>query len=180
MHLKGSRAVGPFSSLLEALKTPETREAPERERHNGMWSVLVTVLIGTLGGIAVGLQGPIATQMGKRIGSAASSLVVHVSGAILSGMLVLIRGGENIQNWRSLSWYMLGSGVFGLVLYLTINHTMPRLGATTALALIIIGQLSMGLVIDHFGLFGTAIRHLDAGRAAGLILLMAGGYLVVR
>ncbi len=145
-----------------------------------MLSTLVTVLIGALGGVAVGLQGPIATQMGKRVGIAASSLVVHVSGAILSGLLLLTRGGEQIGNWRSLSWYMLGSGFFGVLLYVTINHTMPRLGATTALALIIIGQLAMGIVVDHFGLFGVPVRQLDLWRGAGLILLVAGGYLVVR
>src|SRR5512143_2264002 len=145
-----------------------------------MLNMLLTVLIGTLGGVAVGLQGPIAAQMGRRVGSAASSFVVHVSGAVLSGALLLLRGGESIRSWRSLSWYMLGSGLFGVVLYLTINHTMPRLGATTALALIIIGQLAMGILIDHFGLFGTAVRQLDAWRAAGLLLLMIGGYLVIR
>ena len=145
-----------------------------------MLSILLTVLIGILGGIAVGMQGPIAAQMGQRVGSAASSFVVHVSGAFLSGALLLIRGGETIQNWRSLSWYMLGSGLFGVVLYLTINHTMPRLGATTALALIIIGQLAMGILIDHFGLFGTAIRHLDTWRMVGLLFLVVGGYFVIR
>ena len=145
-----------------------------------MLSTLLTALIGTLGGVAVGLQGPIATQMGKRVGSAASSLVVHVSGAIFSGALLLARGGEDMRNWRSLSWYMLGSGFFGVLLYLTINHTMPRLGATTALALIIIGQLAMGILIDHFGLFGVAIRQVDSWRAAGLLLLLVGGYLVIR
>src|SRR5512141_1912127 len=147
---------------------------------NRMLSILVTVLIGILGGLAVGMQGPIATQMGQRVGSASSSFIVHVSGAFLSGALLLTRGGENIQNWRSLSWYMLGSGFFGVVLYLTINHTMPRLGAATALALIIVGQLAVGIVVDHFGLFGSAVRQLDAFRAAGLVLLIAGGYLVVR
>ena len=145
-----------------------------------MLSILLTVLIGILGGVAVGMQGPIAAQMGQRVGSAASSFVVHVSGAFLSGALLLIRGGENIQNWRSLSWYMLGSGFFGVVLYLTINHTMPRLGATTALALIIIGQLALGILIDHFGLFGVAVRQLDIWRAAGLVLLLVGGYFVIR
>ena len=145
-----------------------------------MLSILVTVLIGILGGVAVGMQGPIAAQMGQRVGSAASSFVVHVSGAFLSGALLLTRGGENIQNWRSLSWYMLGSGFFGVLLYLTINHTMPRLGATTALALIIIGQLAMGILIDHFGLFGVAVRQLDIWRVAGLVLLLVGGYFVIR
>ncbi len=145
-----------------------------------MLGIALTIFAGILGGIAVGLQGPIAAQMGQRVGSAASSFVVHVSGAFLSGALLLVRGGENIRDWRSLSWYMLGSGFFGVVLYLTINYTMPRLGATTALALIIIGQLAMGILIDHFGLFGVAVRHIDALRLAGAALLIAGGYLVVR
>ena len=147
---------------------------------NRMLSILITVLIGILGGLAVGMQGPIATQMGQRVGSASSSFIVHVSGAFLSGALLLTRGGENIQNWRSLSWYMLGSGFFGVVLYLTINHTMPRLGASTSLALIIIGQLAMGILIDHFGLFGTAIRQLDGWRIVGLLFLVVGGYFVIR
>ena len=145
-----------------------------------MLSVLLTVLIGVLGGISVGLQGPIASQMSQRIGSAASSFVVHVSGAILSGALVLGLGGENIRNWRSLSWYMFISGAFGVILYLTLNHTMPRLGATTALALIIIGQLTMGIIIDQFGLFGVVVRHVDLVRLAGAMLLIVGGYLIVR
>ncbi len=145
-----------------------------------MFSIVGTILIGILGGLSVGLQGPIATQMGRRVGSTASSFVVHVSGAILSGVLLFLRGGENMQNWRSLSWYMLGSGFFGLVLYLTINHTMPRLGAATALALIIIGQLTVGLVVDHFGLFDTAVHPVDAWRLAGVALLLAGGYLIMR
>jgi bacterial/archaeal transporter family-2 protein len=145
-----------------------------------MLSTVVTILVGILGGLSVGLQGPIAAQMGKRVGSTASSFVVHVSGTIFSGLLLFGRGGENMQNWRSLSWYMLGSGIFGLILYLTINHTMPRLGAATALALIIIGQLAVGLVVDHFGLFETAIHPVNAVRMAGVALLLAGGYLVMR
>lgn len=145
-----------------------------------MLSLLLTILIGILGGIAVGLQGPIASQMSQRIGTASSSLVVHVSGALLSGLLLLARGGEDIRNWRSLSWYMILSGAFGVVLYLTLNHTMPRLGATTALALIIIGQLAMGILIDHFGMFGVAVRHVDLTRLVGAGLLIAGGYLIVR
>ncbi len=147
---------------------------------DSMLGIILTILIGILGGLSVGMQGPIVSSMSQRVGSAAGSFVVHVSGAVLSGILLLSRGGENLQNWRQLSWYMLGSGFFGVVLYLTLNHTMPRLGATTALALIIIGQLAMGLIIDQFGLFGASIRHVDFVRLAGVALLIAGGYLIVR
>ncbi len=145
-----------------------------------MANLILTVLIGILGGLAVGVQGPIVSQMSQRIGTMAGSFVVHVSGAILSGALLLALGGERLGNWRNLSWYMFLSGSFGVILYLTINQTMPRLGATTALALIIIGQLVMGIVIDQFGLFGVAVRQADPMRLLGAGLLIAGGYLVVR
>jgi transporter family-2 protein len=145
-----------------------------------MLEIILTLLIGLLGGVAVGIQGPIAGAMSQRVGGTASSFIVHVSGAILSGLLLLARGGEMIQNWRGLPWYMLGSGVFGLVLYLTLAHTLPRLGATTAVTLIIVGQLVMGMLIDQFGWFGVALRPIDGWRIAAVVLLLAGGYLMVR
>lgn len=140
----------------------------------------LTILIGLLGGLAVGIQGPIAGAMGQRVGGLGSSFVVHVSGAILSGLLLAARGGEMIQNWRILPWYMLGSGGFGVILYLTLMHTLPRLGATTAIALIIVGQLAMGMLIDQFGWFGVSVRPIDGWRVAAAVLLLAGGYLMVR
>ena len=145
-----------------------------------MANLILMVLLGVLGGVAVGVQGPIVSQMSQRIGTMAGAFVVHVSGAIISGALLLALGGENIRNWRSLSWYMFLSGSFGVILYLTLNQTMPRLGATTALALIIIGQLVMGILIDQFGLFGVPVRPVDLMRLAGASLFIAGGYLIVR
>ncbi|MCK6630421.1 MAG: DMT family transporter [Anaerolineae bacterium] len=145
-----------------------------------MLEIVLTTLIGLLGGVSVGLQGPIAGAMSQRVGSSASSFIVHVSGAILSGVLLFARGGEMMQNWRALPWYMLGSGAFGLVLYLTLNYTLPRLGATTAVTLIIVGQLVMGMLIDQFGWFGVALRPIDGWRVVAAMLLLMGGYLMVR
>jgi transporter family-2 protein len=145
-----------------------------------MLETAVTVLVGLLGGVVVGVQSPLAGAMSQRVGGASSSLVVHLGGAALSGLLVLLRGGEQLQHWRSLPWYMLGSGLFGVVLYLSLSHTVPRLGATSSIALIVVGQLLAGLVIDQLGLFGIPVRGLDASRLLAVALLVTGGYLAVR
>ena len=141
---------------------------------------VLTILIGILGGIAVGVQTPIANAIGQRVGGTASSLVVHVSGAIASGLLLMMRGGENIHNLRTLPWWMFGVGIFGVVLYLTINHTIPRIGAATAITLIIVGQLVAGMVIDHFGLLGATARPIDGTRVVAALMLLGGGYLMTR
>ena len=145
-----------------------------------MIETTLVVVIGLVGGIAVGTQAPIASAMSQRVGGAASSLVVHLSGAVASLILLVARRGERIHEWNHLPWYMLGCGAFGLVLYLSLTHTIPKVGATTAITLLIVGQLLAGLLIDHFGAFGVVTRTVDASRVAAIGLLLAGAYLMVR
>lgn len=141
---------------------------------------ILTFLIGLLGGISVGIQSPMSGAIGKRVGGTAGSFIIHVSGTIFSGLLLIARGGESISEWRMLPWYMLGSGIFGLILYLTLSYTLPRLGATAAVSLIIVGQLITGLVIDQFGLFEVQVRPVDLTRILAVGLLLVGSYLLVK
>lgn len=145
-----------------------------------MIETVLIVAIGLIGGIAVGTQAPIAGVMAQRVGGASSSLIVHLGGALASLILLLMRRGEQIGEWRSLPWYMLGCGAFGLVLYLSLSHTIPRIGAAGAITLLVVGQLLAGMVIDHFGAFGMATRPIQPDRVAAIGLLLAGAYLMVR
>jgi bacterial/archaeal transporter family-2 protein len=145
-----------------------------------MWKDLLIILIGLLGGVAVGVQSPIAGAMGQKVGGTASSFIIHVSGAICSGVLLLLNGGEKIRAWYTLPFYMLGAGIFGLILYLTLNVTLPRLGATMMVALIIVGQLITGVVIDQFGWLGVQVHPIDLSRALGILVLIGGAYLIAR
>jgi len=140
----------------------------------------VTVALGLLGGVAVGTQAPIAGSMSQRIGGLSTSLVVHLGGALLSGLLLAFAGGERIGEARHLPGWMLACGGLGVVLYLTLSQTVPRLGATSAVALIIVGQLGVGLAADHFGWFGVVARPIDGARVLAAALLAAGGWLAVR
>jgi len=145
-----------------------------------MLDIAITILLGVLGGVAVGTQASIAGEMSRRVGSPASSFIVHLGGAVLSGLLLLLWGDQQVRNWHKISWYMWGAGALGLVLYLTLGRTIPRLGAATAIMLILIGQLGIGMLIDHFGLFGLTPRHMDGSRVLAAILLISGGYLMMR
>lgn len=145
-----------------------------------MAQTLLVVLIGLIGGAAVGTQSAIVGSMGVKIGGTASSLVVHLSGAIFSGLFLFFKGGEKIREWQSLPWYMLASGVFGLILYLTISVTLPRLGTTGMVTLVIVGQLLMGMLVDHFGWLNVPVHPISLARVGGMILLLAGAYLISR
>ena len=138
------------------------------------------ILIGLIGGAAVGIQAPMAGAMSERLGGTASSFIVHLSGAILSGVLLFLRGGEKMRDWQTLPWYMLIAGVWGLVLYLTISVTLPKLGGTMMMTLVIVGQLLVGMVIDHFGWLGVPVHPIGWERIVGILVLIAGGWLIAR
>jgi transporter family-2 protein len=75
---------------------------------------------------------------------------------------------------------MLGSGAFGVLLYFTLTHTIPRLGVGAAVTLILVGELLTGLLIDQFGWFGVPVRQVDFTRVIAATLLLVSGYLLVR
>jgi bacterial/archaeal transporter family-2 protein len=145
-----------------------------------MLDSILTILIGLLGGISVGIQSPLAGAISQRVGGVASSFIIHASGAVFSGVLLLLRGGENIRAVGTLPFYMFGAGAFGLLLYLTISHTMPKLGAGAAVMLIIAGQLLIGLLIDHYGWLDATVRPIEPTRVLAVLLVLGGAYLLAR
>ena len=145
-----------------------------------MIETIIGVIIGLTGGVAVGIQSPLSGVMSEKVGGATSSFIIHLSGLIVSGLLLLARGGEKIENWKILPWYMFGLGSLGVVLYLTLSYTIPKMGATSAVTLIIVGQLIMGLLLDSFGWFGLPTRPIEITRMFGVVLLLAGSYLMVK
>ena len=95
-------------------------------------------------------------------------------------MLLFLRGGEKIRDWQTLPWYMLIAGIWGVILYLTISVTLPRLGGTMVVTLIIIGQLLVGIVIDNFGWLSVPVHPISVARILGVGVLLAGAYLIAQ
>jgi transporter family-2 protein len=145
-----------------------------------MESVLLIILVGLVGGIAVGLQGPLASIMTQRMGALESSFIVHLGGAVISIIPLLIIGGGKLAQWRSAPWYALTAGFFGLVVLSAVSYTIPRIGVAAAIVSIVAGQIILSAVLDHFGWLGAAVRPLDPPRLLGLGVVMLGVWLTVR
>ena len=72
----------------------------------------------------------------------------------------------------------LGRGIFGAIFIGTAIFMVPRLGAATVLALIVVGQMIGSLAFDHFGLFGVPQHAANPVRLAGAAFLVLGVTLV--
>jgi transporter family-2 protein len=64
-------------------------------------------------------------------------------------------------------------GIFGAI-YIAISILLlPRIGAATLVALIVLGQMVASLAFDHYGILGLPVQ------PVGLMRLLGAGFLVV-
>ncbi len=145
-----------------------------------MENLLLVLAVGLAGGVAVGLQGPLTSLMSGRIGTMESVFIVHLGGTIFAAIPLLFVGGGNLGNWRSVPWYALVAGIFGLVILPAVSYAIPRIGVLTTVTLIVVAQLVTGAVLDHFGWLGAAVRLMDPVRFFGIGVLLLGTWLIMR
>lgn len=145
-----------------------------------MESILLIILIGLAGGIAVGLQSPMASMLTQRLGMFESVFIVHLGGALLALIPILIYSGGKLSQWRTVPWYALGAGIFGLIVIGAVSYMIPRIGVAGAITCIVAGQLLVSTVLDHFGLLGVMTRAMDPTRALGLAVVLVGVWLTVK
>lgn len=145
-----------------------------------MESSLLIILIGLIGGIAVGLQAPMASMITQRLGIFESVFIVHVGGALIALLPLLFYSGGNLTRWKELPWFTLLAGGFGLIVIGALSHMIPRVGVGAAVITIVAGQMLVSTVLDHYGWLGGMGRPLDPTRAMGLAVVLVGVWLAVK
>jgi transporter family-2 protein len=136
-----------------------------------------TVVAGAL----VALQAPINSKLGGRTGTFPAVTISFAVGVmILVALLAVLGQLGGIGEARGAPWWYFLGGVLGVVYVTTVLLSVRELGAGGVTAATIAGQLTLSLVIDQLGLLGVARQPITAARAAGVLLLAAGVWLVVR
>ena len=141
-------------------------------------AVVLTALVGGF----VALQGPINSNLGKTIGNFQAAFFSFATGTIILAVIAaLARGGlGQISEARTLAPQYLIGGALGACYVSTVIVTVRTLGAGGIVAATIAGQLTMGVIIDQFGLLGLDKDPISVSKAIGVLLLAAGTLLVVR
>lgn len=141
---------------------------------------LIAAILVFVADVGIGLQSPMIGILSSRLGSLESVFVVHIGGAILSGIPLMLMAGGKLGALGSTPWYAWFAGAFGVVTVAAIGFAVPRVGVAGATVALILGQLLVAAVVDHFGWFGVRVRAMDLVRVAGFVLLLAGAWLVIR
>jgi bacterial/archaeal transporter family-2 protein len=141
---------------------------------------LAVILTACAGGL-VALQAPINAGLGKATGGLPAALVSFSVGSLaLAAIVVLSGNAAGLTSTFDVSWYYLLGGLLGAAYVTNALIAVSVIGAGGVAAATVTGQLTASVVIDRLGLFGLHQVPLSFGRVAGVALLLAGTYLVLR
>jgi bacterial/archaeal transporter family-2 protein len=143
---------------------------------------VLLIVVGLIAGSVVSLQNIINSTLGRYVGTLGAVLVVAIIGALLVIAAALIVPGQVTLGGLPGPgrWYLYLGGLMGVLIVAIPVFLVPRIGATATITAIVVGQLTMALIADQFGLLGTPRIEISLSRLAGVLLLAAGAFLVVR
>lgn len=133
------------------------------------------MLFVILGGLGISVQVPTNAALSKEVGALQTTLTSFLVDLCCLVLIVLVTGsGAAMAGAAGLPlWEFLG-GLSGAVsVCLTVIAT-PVLGVALELTMFMLGQLLMGMLVDEFGLFGSAAIAIASLRLLGCLIVICG------
>lgn len=143
-------------------------------------TVYIWLIIGFIFGFCPPIQTAINSALGQQLHSSImASLVSFTVGTIVLFILTLIFNKSlkvatfNNKQGKLKPIYFIG-GILGVIFVTTNIILMPHLGAALTTIIVMLGQMLMGIIIDHFGLLGTNVNKVTPRKVSGIIAIMIG------
>lgn len=144
--------------------------------------VLLLSGIGVIAGGLIAIQSVLNSSLGQRAGNLGAVLLLTlVSACGLILLVVFFPSTASIKNLPGFSeWYLYLGGILGIAILAAPILLVPKIGTTSTLISIILGQSIMALLIDQFGMFASPKVEISFARITGVLLVAIGAYLVGR
>lgn len=107
----------------------------------------------------------------KYLGTNNGSLVNYVVASILSFLLLLVSSNFSLDlySFRQAPWWMYLGGAFGIVAFIVSMITLSRLKVMESTILLLVGQLTAGILFDIF-----MYQDFNLKKLLGIILVAVG------
>src|SRR5690606_35383850 len=143
---------------------------------------LIAAFFSICAGAMIVMQAPLNARLGTMMGgplwAAFFSFLVGLAGLALA--LLAMRRAPALENIALTAPWMWLGGLMGAAFVATTIFAVPRLGAWLMIALIIAGQMSFAILMDHYGFLVPQAHPASLLRLAGAVLVVAGAWLVCK
>ena len=135
-------------------------------------------ILALLAGTALSFEGAIYGELGKSIGQLETSFYNFFMGSIIMGLLWVFFGkGKLSYVVEAPKWSLLG-GILGVVYLTSIVISVPFVGIGITMVAVIIGQLVMSMVIEHYGWLGSQKSRINKEKIFAVISMVIALVLV--
>ena len=141
------------------------------------------ILLAIIAGAVLPLQAGLNVQLGKSVHqpifAAFASFLIGTVGLLIY-LFVLKFDFSSIVQTKTVSPVVWIAGILGAFYVAAVIILAPRLGTALTFVLIVAGQMTISLVLDHYGLLGLPVKHINWQRLLGVAFLVAGVLLIRR
>ena len=138
-------------------------------------------LIAAISGIAMAIQGTLNSSLSQKTSLLSATLAVHIIGTLVALIAALAWRTPLLKyHWISVPWYLYLGGILSVLIVGLVAVSIPKVGVCNATTAIIIGQVSMAVLIDHFGWLGMNRLPWTPWQLVGIALFAAGAKLLFR
>ena len=141
-----------------------------------MRSYLIFAAWSLLAGAGIPLIGVLNSGVARSVGNsfAATAVMFAMAAIIAFGLTLPLYGHPTVAQLGSAPLVSYGAGLLIGFYGLSATIIIPRFGAASFIAYILIAQLLTSAVVDQFGLFGMPRRPIEITKLAGLVVIVAG------
>ena len=144
-------------------------------------SAIMLMVIMFCGGMAVAVQPSINARLAETLGGVLESACISFAvGTVVLFIIVMLTGKGSLKATVSAPLWELSGGLLGAMFVTLFIIAVPRIGTAAAMGASIGGQLTTGILLDYYGLFGVTHIPLDFKRLLGVGLLILGSALILR
>lgn len=140
------------------------------------------IALAAIGGALLPLQALVNARLGQSIGgplwAACVSFLIGTIGLAL--FLAVQRAPVPTAAMLPTAPWLWAGGLLGAFYVAAAIISVQHLGAAATIAVVIAGQLTASLLLDHFGVLAAMPHPISPMRIVGALLLFGGAWLVTR
>lgn len=142
------------------------------------WMLILPLIAGAMLPTQAGFNGQIARHISSFMGA---SLISFSVGTLAIFIVTLcLRELPSVTALKGLNAWQWSTGMMGAFYICTAVLVAPKIGASLFMALILAGQLTMAITLDHFGWAGYKQTPISLEKIAGVLLIFVGVILIRR
>lgn len=139
-----------------------------------METIIIAIFYSILAGSIVATQNVFSTRISEEIGMWETTVVVHLFGLVFALILAFIFGKGSYKNISDINKLYLLAGPLGVIIIFSVTMGVSTLGASFAIALMVIAQLTFATIIDTFGMYGMDRVPFSFTKLIGLVIMVIG------